>query len=97
MSLYYQSLHVLNSYLNFSEAQKPAPCSGLGPARPAECSVEPEEAKEGEAKTPLPIHRTLPAHGDDTPQTSGGLPGLGLDRLSPDMIDEGKILYKLDK
>ena len=88
---------MLNSNLNFSEAQKPAPHSGLGPARPAECPVEPEEAQEGEAKAPLPIHKTLPACGDDTPQTSGGLPGLGLDRLPPDTIYEGKTLYKLDK
>ena len=85
--------------MNFSEAQKPAPHSGLGPAIPAECPVESEEADEpeGEAEAPIPICRTPPAHGDDTRQTSGGLPGLGLDRFPPDMIDEGKILYKLDK
>ena len=83
--------------MNFSEGQKPAPCSGLGPDRPAEWPVEPEEAEEGEAKAALPVQRTPPAHTDETPLTSGGLPSLGLDRLPADMIDKGKILYKLDK
>ena len=95
LSLYYQSLHVLNSHLNFSEAQKPAPHSGLGPARPAEHPVDPEEADEGEAT--LPVDRTPPVHTDERPQTSGGLPGLGIDMLPADIIDEGNILYKLDK
>ena len=44
---------------------------------------EPEEAD--------PIHTTPHA------QTSGGLPGLGLDHLPPDTIDEGSLLYKLGK
>ena len=95
LSLYYQSLHVLNSHLNFSEAQKSAPHSGLRPARPAEHPVEPEEAEEGGAT--LPVHRTTPVHTDERPQTSGGLPGLGIDRLPADMTDKGNILYKLDK
>ena len=86
---------MLNSQLNFSEAQKPAPHSSLGPARLAEHPVEPEEAEEGEAA--LSVHRTPPVHTDERPQTSGGLPGLGIDRLPADMIDKGNILYKLDK
>ena len=94
-------MHIECGLQNFSEAQKPAPHSDLGPARPAECPQEPEETNEleGEAEAPLPIHTTAPAHGDSTPQASGGLPGLGLDRLPPDTIDEGKIdlVYKLGK
>ena len=98
-SLDYKSLHLLSSHLNFSGAQKPAPCSGLGPARPAECPEEPEEAdeQEGEAQAPLPIHITPPACGDSTLQTSGVILGLALYRLSLDMIDKGKVLYKLGK
>ena len=97
LSLYYQSLHVLNSCLNFSDTQKPAPHSGLRPVRPVELPVEHEEAGEGEAEAALPVHRTPPAHTDEIPQTSGGLPGLAIDWLPADMIDEDKILYHLDK
>ena len=88
---------MLNSCLNL--AQKTASHSGLGSARPAEHPIEPEEADEpeGEAKAQLPIYTAPLVCGDHTPQTSDGLLGLGLDRLPPDMIDEGKILYKLGK
>ena len=95
LSLYYQSLHVLNCCLNFSEAQKLAPHSGLRPARPTEHPVEPEEAEEGDVALPVP--RPPPVHTDDRPHTSGGLLGLGIDRLPADTIDEGNILYKLHK
>ena len=54
--------------MNFSGVQKPAPQSGLGPARPAECPEEPEEADkpEAEAEAPLPICITPHAHGGGT-------------------------------
>ena len=76
LSVDYESLYLLNSHLTFTGAQKPAPHTGLGPARPAEFPEEPEEADkpEVEAEAPLPIHTTPPTHGDSTPHTSGGLP-----------------------
>ena len=75
--------------MNFSGTQKPAPHSGLGAAT---CE-EPEEADEveGEGVAEHPIHTTPHA------QTSGGLPGLGIDCLPPDTLDEGSLLYKLCK
>ena len=79
--------YLLNSHLNFSGTQKPAPCSGLGAAT-STCE-EPEEADEGVAEHPI---HTIPHT-----QTLGGLPGLGLDPLPPDTIDEGSLLYKLGK